>query len=206
MMVAQQLYEGVQIGSELVGLITYMRTDSFTLANEALSEIRNQIKNLFGSDQLPAKPIFYKTKSKNVQEAHEAIRPTSVRHTPDDLKQYLSAEQFKLYTLIWKRTIACQMIHATIDTVAADLGAGPGNLFRANGSTIARPGFIQVYLEGRDDVKPGDDDEKMFRPVSVETTEWWICIALPGSPSIGLAMKVAKQSWRSAASRISRLK
>ncbi len=165
MRIAQQLYEGVDIGSGAVGLITYMRTDSVNLANDAIAELRDFIGGKYGPDQLPKSPRVYKTKAKNAQEAHEAIRPTSIGNTPELVAKHLDRDQLKLYSLIWKRTVACQMIHATIDTVAADLGAGSGNLFRANGSTIARPGFIQVYLEGRDDVKPGDDDEKMLPPL-----------------------------------------
>ena len=167
MRIAQQLYEGVDIGSGAVGLITYMRTDSVNLADEAIAELRAYIGEKFGSDQLPKSPRQFKTKAKNAQEAHEAIRPTSVLHEPEQIAKHLDKDQLKLYGLIWKRTVACQMIHATVDTVAADLGAGEGNVFRANGSTIASPGFIQVYLEGKDDTKPGDDDEKMLPPLTV---------------------------------------
>jgi DNA topoisomerase-1 len=165
MRVAQQLYEGVDIGSGTVGLITYMRTDSVNLADEALAELRAFIGERFGQDQLPKAARHYKTKAKNAQEAHEAIRPTTVANTPEDLAAYLDKDQLKLYSLIWKRSVACQMIHATIDTVSVDLAAGAGNLFRATGSTIASPGFIQVYLEGTDDAKAGDDDEKMLPPL-----------------------------------------
>ena len=166
MRIAQQLYEGVDIGAGAVGLITYMRTDSVNLADEAIAELRGYISDKFGKDQVPKSPRLYKTKAKNAQEAHEAIRPTSVLNAPDDIAAHLDRDQLKLYSLIWKRTVACQMIHATIDTVAADLGAGTTNVFRANGSTIASPGFIQVYLEGTDDAKPGDDDDKMLPPLS----------------------------------------
>jgi len=164
MRVAQQLYEGMDIGGETVGLITYMRTDSVNLAQEAIDELRGFIPERFGDGTLPEKPRTFKTKAKNAQEAHEAIRPTSVRHTPDDLKQYLSAEQLKLYTLIWKRTIACQMIHATINTVSIDFACGEGNRFRATGSTVVDPGFMAVYQEGVDDSK-GDSDEKLLPPL-----------------------------------------
>ena len=167
MRIAQQLYEGVDIGNGAVGLITYMRTDSVNLADEAMAELRGYISEKFGADQLPKTPRRFKTKAKNAQEAHEAIRPTSVLHEPEKIAKHLDKDQLKLYGLIWKRTVACQMIHATIDTVAADLGAGESNVFRANGSTIASPGFIQVYLEGKDDAKPGDDDEKMLPPLKV---------------------------------------
>jgi len=161
MRTAQQLYEGVDTGSGTVGLITYMRTDSVTLANEAIDEIRGFIVNKYGKDNVSAKPRVYKTKAKNAQEAHEAVRPTSIMRTPDSLKSVLSKDQFKLYSLIWKRTLACQMIHATMHTVAIDFMCGEGNTFRATGSTIANPGFMAVYLEGKDDAN-SDDDEKML--------------------------------------------
>ncbi|MEL6710512.1 MAG: type I DNA topoisomerase [Pseudomonadota bacterium] len=160
MRVAQQLYEGIDIGSGAVGLITYMRTDSVNLSNEATAELRDHITQTYGADHVPKQPRRYRTKAKNAQEAHEAIRPTTIAHQPDELKTYLKPEQLKLYALIWKRTVACQMIHATIDTVAADLQAGEGNLFRANGSVIANPGFMQVYQEGTDDAKPADDNDR----------------------------------------------
>jgi len=165
MRIAQQLYEGVDIGNGAVGLITYMRTDSVNLAEEAVTELREFIAERYGKDDLPKQPRVFKTKAKNAQEAHEAIRPTSIRNTPEQLAKYLDRDQLKLYTLIWKRTLACQMIHATIDTVAADLEAGEGNVFRATGSTIAKPGFMQVYMEGRDDAK-GEDDEKLLPPLA----------------------------------------
>jgi DNA topoisomerase-1 len=158
MRTAQQLYEGIDIGEGAVGLITYMRTDSVTLAKEALAEIRDYIGKTYGKENLPKEPNQYKTKSKNAQEAHEAVRPTSAFRTPKDLKAHLSSEQFKLYELIWKRAIACQMIHATLDTVGVDLSAGAGNVFRATGSTIRDKGFMAVYQEGQDDVKPESDE------------------------------------------------
>jgi len=161
MMVAQQLYEGVDIGGgETSGLITYMRTDSVNLAEEALENIRQLISDKYGADQLPKEARSFKKKSKNAQEAHEAVRPTLAEQTPSDLKKYLSSDQFKLYDLIWKRTMACQMIHATINTVSADLNCGnEENVFRATGSVIAKAGFMTVYLEGKDDNKEGDDKE-----------------------------------------------
>ncbi|NJD05753.1 MAG: type I DNA topoisomerase [Methylococcaceae bacterium] len=167
MTVAQQLYEGIDLGGESVGLISYMRTDSVNLANEAIAEIRELIASRFGKDNVPAEPRIYKTKSKNAQEAHEAIRPTSVQRSPESVKNHLTPDQFKLYTLIWKRTVACQMIHATIGTVAVDLGCGKGNVFRANGSTVINPGFMAVYLEGQDDGAASDDEETYLPPVRV---------------------------------------
>jgi DNA topoisomerase-1 len=158
MRVAQQLYEGIDTGEESAGLITYMRTDSVTLAPEALDELRAYIPERYGKEALPAEARTYKTKAKNAQEAHEAIRPTSIPKTPDEIKKYLSAEQFKLYDLIWKRTVSSQMIHATIDTVSVDFKCGEGNLFRTNGSTIVDPGFMAVYQEDVDDKKAGNDE------------------------------------------------
>jgi DNA topoisomerase-1 len=167
MRVAQQLYEGIDIGDGAVGLITYMRTDSVNLADEAVREIRDFISERYGKENLPDEERKYKTKSKNAQEAHEAIRPTVVRMVPNDIKNKLSSDQYKLYNLIWKRTIACQMIHATIDQVAVEFTCGEGNRLRSNGSTIAIPGFIQVYQEGVDDSSLDDEDEKLLPPLKV---------------------------------------
>lgn len=166
MSVAQQLYEGVDTGDGAVGLITYMRTDSVSLATEAVEELRGFIADKYGAAAVPKTPQVYKTKSKNAQEAHEAVRPTSILRTPESLKTYLPADQLKLYTLIWQRTIASQMIHATMNTVAVDLGCGTGNTFRANGSTVVNPGFMSVYLEGKDDSK-SDKDERLLPPMEV---------------------------------------
>lgn len=168
MRIAQQLYEGIDAGSGATGLISYMRTDSVNLAQEAMAEIRQFITERYGKDQLPDEPRIYKTKAKNAQEAHEAIRPTAVTRTPESVKEFLNPEQFRLYDLIWKRTVACQMISATIDTVAVDLGAGEGNVFRANGSVITDPGFIQVYQEDVDDAKKADNDEDRILPPMTE--------------------------------------
>lgn len=162
MRIAQQLYEGMDIGTGSEGLITYMRTDSLNLATEAVDEIRGYIKERYGATEIPDKPHQYKTSSKNAQEAHEAIRPTSVQRQPSDLKAYLTGEQLKLYELIWKRTVACQMIHATIDTVAADLACGEIGVFKANGTSIANPGFMAVYSESTDDQAA---EEKMLPPL-----------------------------------------
>jgi len=164
MRVAQQLYEGVDVGGGAVGLITYMRTDSVNLAQEALDEIRGYVAERYGADHLPDGPRLYKTKAKNAQEAHEAIRPTSILREPASIKPHLTQEQFRLYELIWKRTLACQMEHALINQVSISLSAGAGNLFRATGSTVAQPGFMRVYLEGRDDTTAADDDEERTLP------------------------------------------
>ena len=162
MRLAQQLYEGIDIGEGAVGLITYMRTDSVSLAAEAIGEIRQVAVKLYGPDAIDPEPRFYKTKSKNAQEAHEAIRPTSAAVVPADIERYLEPDLFKLYSLIWRRAVACQMTHATFDTVAVDLLAGADgaqrHLLRANGSTLIKPGYIAVYQEGADDAKVDDTD------------------------------------------------
>ena len=164
MQVAQQLYEGVDIGEGPVGLITYMRTDSVTLSQEALTEIREYIEQRYGKENLPSEVRTYKTKTKNAQEAHEGIRPTSILRLPDTLKKHLSSEHYKLYNLIWKRTIASQMVDAKLNTVAVDLTAG-NHVFRANGSTIKDPGFMTVYQETHDDKKVDDSAGKMLPPM-----------------------------------------
>jgi DNA topoisomerase-1 len=152
MKVAQQLYEGVDIGGTATGLITYMRTDSVNLAQEAIEEIRAYIASNFDSDYLPKAALSYKNKSKNAQEAHEAIRPTSIQRSPQEVRQYLSSDQAKLYEMIWKRTLACQMSAAKFDTVSLDLAVGSDeNLFRATGQTMVFPGYIAVYQEDQDD-------------------------------------------------------
>ncbi|NQY41909.1 MAG: type I DNA topoisomerase [Legionellales bacterium] len=164
MRIAQQLYEGIDIGNGAEGLITYMRTDSVHLAKEAIEEIRDYISKQYGVDHLPKDIQEYKTKSKNAQEAHEGIRPTNVNNIPENIKDSLSKDQFRLYELIWKRAVACQMIHATINTVSVDLSCGEQNNFHATGSTIAKPGFMAVYLEGSDDEKAIDDKKEKILP------------------------------------------
>ncbi|BFI97490.1 MAG: DNA topoisomerase I [Rhodanobacter sp.] len=164
MKVAQGLYEGVSLGSEgNVGLITYMRTDSVALSDDALGELRALIARDFGQKALPDHAQFYKAKSKNAQEAHEAIRPTSAMRTPREVAAFLNDEQRKLYELIWKRTVACQMIHATLNTVSVDFelphAAGGPAAFRATGTTVVDPGFLAVYEEGRDQKNADDEDE-----------------------------------------------
>ncbi|QKT03489.1 type I DNA topoisomerase [Ectothiorhodospiraceae bacterium 2226] len=165
MRTAQQLYEGVDVGGETVGLITYMRTDSVNLAQEALEAIRALIGTRYGTDNVPEQPRLFKTKAKNAQEAHEAIRPTSVEHVPESLANVLTRDQHRLYELIWKRAVASQMMHATIDTVSIDLAAGEGNTFRTTGSTIVHPGFIAVYQEGQDEVAKDDDEGRVLPPL-----------------------------------------
>lgn len=161
MQVAQQLYEGVDIGGETVGLITYMRTDSVALSREAIAAIRALIESEYGKDYVPETPRFYKNNSKNAQEAHEAIRPTNASRHPDKIAGAMTADQRKLYDLIWKRAVACQMASAVLDKVGVDIPSADTTLqLRATGQTIAFPGFIKVYQEDIDDKgKDGDDDD-----------------------------------------------
>ena len=152
MRTAQSLYEGVDIGGQTVGLISYMRTDSVSLAKEAVQEIREYIKDNFSSEYLPSTQPTYKSKTKNAQESHEAIRPTSILRTPDSMRSHLTADQARLYEMIWKRTLACQMSPARFDTVSVDIRlGGDTTLFRANGQVMVFPGFIGVYMEDVDD-------------------------------------------------------
>jgi DNA topoisomerase-1 len=168
MRTAQQLYEGIDLGAGPVGLITYMRTDSVVLANEAVEEIRELINQRYGKDSVPAKPPVYKTKSKNAQEAHEAVRPTSALRIPEEIKEHLTAEQYKLYDLIWKRTVASQMTHATLNTVSVELHCGnKDNIFRASGSSIKDAGFMAVYQEGADDKAADSGDERLLPVMEV---------------------------------------
>jgi DNA topoisomerase I len=173
MTVAQRLYEGVDIGEGSVGLITYMRTDSVTLADEALRELRSVIADRYGKENLPDEPRRYTTKAKNAQEAHEAVRPTSASRAPEDVRRFLDPNQFRLYELIWKRTVASQMNPAVYDTVALDLVAGDsaaGDIsFRATGSVLVSPGFIAVYQEGLDDTVADEQDHILPAVVEGDT-------------------------------------
>ncbi len=169
MRLAQQLYEGQDIGEGSVGLITYMRTDSVSLAAEAVQEIREVAARLYGQQEVAEEPRVYKTKSKNAQEAHEAIRPTAAHITPADVEGKIEDDLYRLYALIWKRAVASQMSHALFDTVAVDMLAGPDgtqrHLLRANGSTLVKPGYISVYQEGTDDAKAADDSDHVLPPM-----------------------------------------
>jgi len=167
MRVAQRLYEGMDFGEGPIGLITYMRTDSVNLAVEAVREIRSTIARLYGAEALPDAPRTYRTKSKNAQEAHEAVRPTSPSHTPEQLAGKLDGDELKLYTLIWRRAVASQMEAAVFDTVAVDLEAGEGHAFRANGSTLITPGFLAVYRESFDDAASDDENDRMLPAMQV---------------------------------------
>ncbi|MDO4997121.1 MAG: type I DNA topoisomerase [Neisseria sp.] len=168
MRTAQQLYEGIDVGQGAIGLITYMRTDSVTLSDEALTEIRHFIGEKLGKDYLPSAAKQYKTKSKNAQEAHEAIRPTSVYRTPESVKPFLSADQFKLYQMIWQRTVASQMTPAKFDQTTVDIGVGEG-VFRVTGQVQTFAGFLSVYEEGVDD-NADDEDNKKLPEMSVGET------------------------------------
>ena len=160
MQVAQKLYEGVTLGDEgTVGLISYMRTDSVNLSQEAVAEIRDVIARDYGTASVPDKPNVYQTKSKNAQEAHEAIRPTSALRTPASIARFLTDDERRLYELVWKRAVASQMVPATLNTVSVDLAAGSEHVFRASGTTVVFPGFLAVYEEGKDTRTAEDEDE-----------------------------------------------
>ena len=164
MVVAQQLYEGIDIGGESVGLITYMRTDSVNVAQTALDEARDYIRKKLENGMLPDAPRTYRTRSKLAQEAHEAIRPTSVFREPDQLRGQLEADQFRLYDLVWKRFLASQMASAVFDVTTVDVdGQAPSKplyRFRASGSRLKFAGFLSLYRAGRDDEEPTDEDRQ----------------------------------------------
>ena len=168
MRVAQQLYEGIETQDGAIGLISYMRTDSMNLSNESIEQIRSYLKNYYDSEYLPLKSIGYKTKAKNAQEAHEAIRPTNIENTPEKLKAFLTDEQFKLYDMIWKRTLSCQMSSAIFDAVSVDIEIGKGEtIFRASGQTLKFAGFMSVYMESVDDQKNDEEDENKLPVLEV---------------------------------------
>jgi DNA topoisomerase-1 len=165
--VAQKLYEGISIKGDTVGLITYMRTDSVNLSPDAVIMIREKIEGGFGKEYLPASPRIYKTKAKNAQEAHEAIRPTNIDFEPKSIKAELSDEQYRLYDLIWKRTVACQMRSAELDVTSVDIASNDKYaIFRATGSVIVFDGFYKLYKEGVDDAD--DEESKILPPLSLE--------------------------------------
>ncbi|HLF83294.1 MAG TPA: type I DNA topoisomerase [Blastocatellia bacterium] len=168
MHLAQRLYEGIEIGDEgLVGLITYMRTDSTRVADSALAEVRDLITTQFGPEYLPEKAVFYRSK-KGAQDAHEAIRPTSAMRTPDSVASFLSKDELALYKLIWQRFVASQMMPALLDQTTIDIGAGPRYLFRATGSVIKFNGFLAVYEEGKDEKDPEDEEQAHKLPLVQE--------------------------------------
>jgi len=161
MQVAQKLYEGIEVDGEPVGLISYMRTDSVALSDDAVADMREHIVSQWDKDYLPAKPRVFKSKSKNAQEAHEAIRPTAMSRTPDSMRSVLDADGHKLYTLIWKRALASQMSPAVLDQVRVDIESN-GLILRANGSVLTFPGFRTLYIEGTDE--PAKDDKDKLLP------------------------------------------
>jgi DNA topoisomerase-1 len=169
MQVAQKLYEGVAIDGDVTGLITYMRTDGVQMADEAIAQCRNVIQGEYGEPYLPSAPRIYKTKAKNAQEAHEAIRPTELSRLPDQVKKNLDADQLALYTLIWKRTMASQMESADFERTSADISTegkdGKSYTLRATGSVLKFDGFLKVYEEGKDD---SDDEEDKRLPKLVK--------------------------------------
>ncbi|CAA7612342.1 DNA topoisomerase 1 [Candidatus Terasakiella magnetica] len=163
MQLAQRLYEGVDIGGEHVGLITYMRTDGVQMAAEAIASARDVIGKEFGKEYVPPAPRLYKTKAKNAQEAHEAIRPTDLSRTPEQVAAYVDKDQLRLYELIWKRTLASQMASAELDQVAVDITSADRKItFRATGSVVVFDGFLKVYQEDRDE--PEDDEAEKLLP------------------------------------------
>ena len=168
MMVAQKLYEGFNLGGETQGLITYMRTDGLSLANEAVEGARAVIAKEYGKEYVPEKPRYYKAKSKNAQEAHEAVRPTDLSRTPAMVAKYLDSEHLRLYELIWKRTVASQMESAQLERTTIDFSDGEGQTLRATGSVVRFPGFLKLYEEGRDDAQ---DDENGNRLPPVKSGE-----------------------------------
>ena len=154
MRIAQRLYEGVDIGGETVGLITYMRTDGVQIAEEAIAATRQVIGADYGQRYLPAAPRHYQTKAKNAQEAHEAIRPTDLARRPRAAKSFLDADQARLYELIWLRTVASQMESAELERTTADITAKAGGRvidLRATGTVVKFDGFLTLYQEGEDD-------------------------------------------------------
>lgn len=176
MQTAQKLYEGVSLGDEAVGLITYMRTDAVSVVPEAVSAARNLIEKRFGKEYLPEKPRMYQSKIKNAQEAHEAIRPTDPLRTPEQVKKYLADDQFKLYELIWKRLIASQMANVILDQVAADVESTDGYArLRATGSTVRFDGFYKVYHEDKDD-EPEDEENKILPPLQENTYAEFVAV------------------------------
>jgi DNA topoisomerase-1 len=165
MRLAQQLYEGVDIDGEATGLITYMRTDGVQMAREAVTAIREHVDATYGSNYLPVAPREYQSRIKNAQEAHEAIRPTDVSRTPDSVARYVSADQRRLYELIWKRAVASQMQSAELDQVSVDVTDGRGTTLRATGSVVAFDGFLKLYREDTDDAAE-EDEGRMLPPMA----------------------------------------
>ena len=185
MRIAQQLYEGMTIGDEgSVGLITYMRTDSTNVAETALAETSRYIRAKYGNESVPDSYRVYTRKVKGAQEAHEAIRPTSIQRNPELVRQYLNSDQFRLYDLVWKRMVASQMTDALFDSTNVDIGAqstksSSAYVFRARGSVLKFPGFRAVYMEDRDDAPEGEDDETAPLPAMAKNDDLQCLDILP---------------------------
>lgn len=174
MRVAQRLYEGVDLAGERVGLITYMRTDSLSLADRAVQQARDVVSDIYGADYLPSKPVRYKTKAKRAQEAHEAIRPTDLSRRPQDVKKFLERDELRLYEMIWKRTIACQMVPAKLERTSVEVSVevdGESVSFAASGRRIVFPGFLRAYVEGSDDPEAQLGDQETLLPALEENQE-----------------------------------
>ena len=170
MRTSQKLYEGTEINGETTGLITYMRTDSVMMSNEAINQVRSFVSENYGNEYLPDTPRVYKSKAKNAQEAHECIRPTNINFTPKDIKQYITGEEYKLYEIVWQRAVSSQMSSAILDQVAIDIMNEDQQIsLRANGSTIKFPGMYKVYQEAKDDDK--DEEKQTILPAMDEGEE-----------------------------------
>lgn len=171
MAVAQQLYEGINLGGgEETGLITYMRTDSVHVSAQSVSEAREYIAKKYGESYVPEKPPVYRTRAASAQEAHEAIRPTSVKRTPESVKEYLSSDQYRLYKLVWQRFIASQMTPALIETITVDVAGklnGETSTFRSTGSKTVFPGYRAVYAAVR-----GRTKKKMKTKANCHWNHW----------------------------------
>ncbi len=196
MRTAQQLYEGVDIGGETVGLITYMRTDGVQMAREAIQELRGHIKAQFGEDYLPGAPREYASRAKNAQEAHEAIRPTDVTRTPEQAARYLNDAQRKLYELIWKRAVASQMQSAELDQTVVELVEPTGRTrLRANGSVIAFDGFLKLYREDVDDGASSEDEDSRILPPCARASPPSATTSRPASTSPSRRRAIPRRRW-----------
>jgi DNA topoisomerase-1 len=192
MMVAQQLYEGIDLGpGEPVGLITYMRTDSTRIADEAAQEALSLIHERFGKNYSLGKPRFFKNKNK-AQDAHEAIRPTSVHHSPDQVKRYLSKDQLALYTMIWQRFVASQMAQALIDQKTLSIAAGDYT-FTASGSSVKFPGFLALYQSADDEAESSKKSQPL--PELEEKSPWTCWPSTPSSTSPSHRRGFQKPPW-----------
>ena len=196
MRIAQRLYEGVDIGGETVGLITYMRTDGVQLAPEAIGQTRRLIETKYGQSYVPEKPRVYTSKAKNAQEAHEAIRPTDLFRTPQDVAAYLDKDQLGLYELIWKRTVASQMESAVLDQVTVDIASADKTVqLRATGSVVKFNGFLTLYDEGKDE--NGDETRKATPscPTSPRTRASSAATSSPSSISPSRRRAIPRPAW-----------